>query len=88
IWGVEGTLALRNFKRNKRRYRSVVLSLTLSVVLLVSGSAFGTTLKRLAKEYTVEMDGDISFYTHEMGEEEMFSLYGRLKNAGRVYRST
>lgn len=88
IWGVEGTLALRNFKRNKRRCRSVVLSLTLSVVLLVSGSAFGTTLKRLAKEYTVEMDGDISFYTHEMGEEEMFSLYGRLKNAGRVYRST
>lgn len=88
IYGFEGTLALKNFKRNKKRYRSVVLSLTLSVVLFVSGSAFGTTLKQLAKELTVEMDGDISFYTQDMEEEAFFSLYDRLKTADGVYKST
>ncbi|MEG1505600.1 MAG: ABC transporter permease, partial [Lachnospiraceae bacterium] len=55
IYGLEGTLALKNFKRNKKRYRSVVLSLVLSIVLFVSGSTFGTTLKQFAQEYTVEM---------------------------------
>ena len=88
IYGLEGTLALKNFRRNKKRYRSVVLSLTLSVVLFVSGSAFGTTLKQVAKEYTVEMDGDVSFYTQDMEENELFQLYDKLKTADGVYKST
>lgn len=88
IYGLEGMLALKNFKRNKKRYRSVVLSLTLSVVLFVSGNAFGTTLKRLAKEYTVEMDGDISLYTQNIDENELFNLYDSLKTADGVYKST
>ncbi|MVB10274.1 subunit of efflux pump conferring antibiotic resistance [Caprobacter fermentans] len=88
IYGLEGTLALKNFRRNKKRYRSVVLSLTLSVVLFVSGSAFGTTLKQLAKEYTVEMDGDISFATQNMQEKELSQLYDKLKTADGVYKST
>jgi putative ABC transport system permease protein len=88
IYGLEGTLALKNFRRNKKRYRSVVLSLTLSVVLFVSGSAFGTTLKQLVKEYTVEMDGDIVFSTQDMEENELFQLYDKLKTADGVYKST
>lgn len=88
IYGLEGTLALKNFRRNKKRYRSIVLSLTLSVVLFVSGSAFGTTLKQLAKGYTVEMDGDILLYTQDMEENELFQLYGKLKTADGVYKST
>ena len=44
LLGLEGTLALKNFKRNRRRYRSIVLSLTLSVVLLVTASTFSSCL--------------------------------------------
>ncbi len=61
IYGLEGTLALKNFKRNKKRYRSIVLSLVLSVVLFVSGNAFGTTLKRLAERSIMDFDYDIVF---------------------------
>ena len=46
--GLEGSLALKNFKRNRRRYRSVILSLTLSVVLFVSASAFSSDLKSIS----------------------------------------
>lgn len=88
IYGLEGILARKNFKRNKKRYRSVVLSLTLSVVLFVSGSAFGNTLKQLAKNYTVEMDGDILFYTQDMKEDEFFKLYDKLKTAKGISKST
>jgi putative ABC transport system permease protein len=88
IYGLEGTLALKNFKRNKKRYRSIVLSLILSVVLFVSGNVFGTTLKRVANQYTVEIDGDVLFYSKDMGENELFHLYDRLKTADGVYKST
>lgn len=88
IYGLEGTLALKNFRRNKKRYRSIVLSLSLSVVLFVSGSAFGTTLKQLTKAYAVEADGDILFYTQDMEENKLFQLHDRLKTADGVYKST
>ncbi|GKX27779.1 ABC transporter permease [Vallitalea longa] len=88
IYGLEGTLALKNFKRNKKRYRSIVLSLTLSVVLFVSGNAFGTTLKRLSQQYIMDMEHDILFTTEDIDDSEMFPLYDKLKNIDGVYEST
>jgi len=84
IYGLEGTLALKNFKRNKKRYRSIVLSLTLSVVLFVSASAFGTTLKRLSERSIMDLDYDILFTTQDMDDSEMFPLYDKLKTADGV----
>ncbi|WP_195984002.1 ABC transporter permease [Clostridium sp. D33t1_170424_F3] len=88
VYGLEGTLALKNFKRNKKRYRSIVLSLTLSVVLFVSGSAFGTTLERLSERMMMDIDYDLLFYTEDMDIHEELPLYDRLKTAGGVYEST
>ncbi|SFD25261.1 FtsX-like permease family protein [Clostridium uliginosum] len=88
IYGLEGTLALKNFKRNKKRYRSIVLSLVLSIVLFVSGSAFGTTLKRLAERSIMDFDYDIVFTTQDMNDSEMFPLYNKLKTANGVYESS
>ena len=88
IYGLEGTLALKNFKRNKKRYRSIVLSLTLSVVLFISGNAFGTTLKWLSEQYVVDMDYDIFFTTQNMDDSEMLPFYGKLKTADGVYESS
>ncbi|OOM73680.1 ABC transporter permease YtrF precursor [Clostridium puniceum] len=88
LYGLEGTLALKNFKRNKKRYNSIVLSLVLSVVLFVSGSAFGATLKRLAERSIMDFDYDIVFTTQDMNDSEMFPLYDKLKTADGVYESS
>ncbi|MBW6411705.1 ABC transporter permease [Clostridium weizhouense] len=88
IYGLEGTLALKNFKRNKKRYHSIVLSLVLSVVLFVSGSAFETTLKRLAEQLIMNLDYDILFTTQDINDREIFPLYDKLKTADGVYESS
>lgn len=89
LYGLEGALALKNFKRNKKRYRGVILSLTFSVVLTVCGSAFNTTLKTLLKGYTAEgADGDLSFVTADMSDEEFDGLYEKLSRTEGVTRST
>lgn len=88
IYGLEGSLALKNFKRNKKRYRSIVLSLVLSVVLFISASAFVTYLKQ-ASERAVEFTTyDISFATQDMDDSEMLPLYDKLKTADGVYESS
>lgn len=88
IYGLEGILALKNFKRNKKRYRTIVLSLTLSMVLFVSASAFGTHLKQAAEKSVVDSDYDISFATQDMNESEIFQLYDKFKTVDGIYESS
>ena len=88
FYGLEGTLALKNFKRNKRRYHSIVLSLVLSVVLFVAGNAFRTTLERLSDRLILDIDYDILFSAQNMDDSEMFALYDKLKTADGVYASS
>lgn len=79
ILGVEGTLALKSFRRNRRQYRSIVLSLVLSVVLFVTGCTFGDTVHRLGSHYTAEAsDGDLTFQTEEMDEAAFTALYAQM----------
>ena len=40
LFGIEGELALKNMKRNKRKYRITVLSLFISIVLFISFSTY------------------------------------------------
>jgi putative ABC transport system permease protein len=71
LYGLEGTLALKNFKRNKKRYRSIVLSLTLSIVLFVSTSAFVTNLQQASEQAKAVTDYDIGFGTQDMDDSNM-----------------
>lgn len=88
IYGLEGTLALKNFKRNKKRYRSIVLSLVLSVVLFVSASSFVTNMKQMSERAVEFTTYDIGFAAQDMGDNEMLSLYDKLKTANGVYESS
>lgn len=88
IYGLEGTLAVKNFKRNKKRYRSIVFSLTLSVVLFVGANSFGTTLKGSANQAKVVTDYDISFNAEGITDREMLELYDQLKTVSSITRSS
>lgn len=88
IYGLEGTLALKNFKRNRKRYRSIVLSLVLSIVLFISTSAFVMELKKASEQTKVVTSYDIGFGTQDMDDGEMLQLYDKLKNTDGVYESS
>lgn len=88
IYGLEGTLALKNFKRNKKRYRSIVLSLVLSVVLFISTNAFVTDFKQVSERAVELTTYDIGVATQDMDDSEMLPLYDKLKTADGVYKSS
>lgn len=88
IYGLEGVLALKNFKRNKKRYRSIVMSLVLSVVLFISTSAFVMNLKQVSEQTKAVTNYDIGFGTQNMDDSEMLELYDKLKIVGGVYESS
>jgi putative ABC transport system permease protein len=91
LFGLEGALALKNFRRNRRRYRSTVVSLFVSVVLFISASAFGMYLSQ-GTELTVGEEGyDISYMTYQtnlrMQDAELLALYDRMKNVRGITQS-
>ncbi|MBU5226379.1 FtsX-like permease family protein [Clostridium senegalense] len=85
ICGLEGTLALKNFKRNKKRYRSIVLSLILSIVLFISTSVLVVDLKQMSNQTLEFTEHDIIFSTQNMKDSEMLQLYDKFKTANGVY---
>ena len=88
LFGVEGTLAVKTFQRNKRRYRSILLSLTLSVVLFVSSSAFGENLKQVAEEAKVVTDYDIGLSVQALDEQAFYALFDQLKTTEGVTKAS
>lgn len=88
VYGLEGTLALKNFKRNKKRYRSTVLSLVLSIVLFVAAGAFTTNLKQVMAGNLAFTTYEIGFGTKDMDDRELLSLYDKLKTAKGVTESS
>jgi len=62
LFGIEGDLALKNMKRNRKRYRSTVISLFISIVLFVSASAYSMYLKTGVESVYEDEKYDISYY--------------------------
>ena len=87
LFGLEGTLALKNFRRNKKRYRSTVISLFVSVVLFISAGAFGMYLQKGVEGSVGDYGYDLTFVSNYMEFEETINLYGKLKNVSDVYES-
>ncbi len=88
MYGLEGTLALKNFKRNRKRYRSIVLSLVLSILLFVSANALIESMQQSADGLKTVSDYDIGFGTQEMEDEELFRLYDKMKAISGISESS
>lgn len=54
--GFEGDLAIKNMKRNRKRYHSTVLSVTIGVILFVTSSYFVGLIDQLNQEERMDVD--------------------------------
>jgi putative ABC transport system permease protein len=44
LFGIEGFLAIKSFKRNRKRYRSTIFSLFISIVIFITAASYGLYL--------------------------------------------
>ena len=61
LFGFEGMLASKNYKRNRRKYRATVVSLFMSVVLFISASSFCAYLEAGIDTLTDQAGYDVSY---------------------------
>jgi len=68
LFGMEGNLAIKNLKRSRKRYRSTVVSLFMSIVLFVSASSFSMYLMDSVSNVYQDVDYDLYYSTNETGD--------------------
>lgn len=93
IFGLEGMLAKKHFRRNRRRYRATVVSLFMSVVLFISASSFCTYLTDAVRGNFEHYDYDIQYgiftdATDDQGNPlDARAVFDTFSQAGSVTRS-
>lgn len=70
IFGFEGMIASKNFKRNKRKYRATVISLFMSIVLFISATSLTAYLARGVGAMVEDRDYDLRYYLYNTSSEE------------------
>ena len=60
LFGFEATLSSKNFKRNKKKYRTTVFSLFVSVVLFISASSLSTYFTDIVEAQSQDMNYDVA----------------------------
>ncbi len=77
LFGFEGAMARKNFKRDRRRYRATVWSLFLSIVLYISASSFTSYLKSSASDLqAADTPSDVRVM---LNAETLEELYGHFE---------
>ena len=73
LFGVEGEIALKNIKRNKKKYRVTIVSLFISIVLFISFSSYMNYTINTASDVVGEIPYDylIYYYNNGTNEEEI-----------------
>lgn len=86
LFGLEGMLSAKNFKRNKRKYRATVVSLFMSVVLFITASSFATYLKKTTDAFTENENYEIA-YTYTDDEAKKAQIFESMSQVDGVKES-
>jgi len=79
LFGVEGELAIKNMKRNKKKYRITILSLFISIVLFLSFSAFLSYGTRGSSMFFNTVDYDVQVYIYGSLDDYKEDIFAKLK---------
>lgn len=69
LFGFEGMLASKNFKRSKKKHRATVFSMFISVVLFVTATSFSAYIRNSQEAFLVSDNYDVSFTISEGMQE-------------------
>ena len=90
LFGLAGVLANKHYKRNKKKYRTTVISLFMSIVLFVSASSFTDYLMEAANMGLATTDCDLTYsaYSDEMNGKTPDELLEIFKSEENITNAT
>ncbi len=84
LFGFEGMIAAKNYKRNRKKYRATVISLFLSIVLFISTSSWCSYLTKSVRTVISDSGYDIFYTFHPDGGPSIDTLLSEMKEVKNV----
>ena len=85
LFGLPGVIATKHFKRNRKKYRTTVVSLFMSIVLFVSATSIVSYVKEVTELGYGTAGYDIIYYgDSDIKDEEASELFDKLNSAEGV----
>lgn len=86
IFGLEGMLADKNYKRDRKKYRATVFSLTISIVLFTAATLFSNYMDRTGAFMLEAPEYELQYIAseEEMSKEEQEDLLQMMKEGKNV----
>ena len=86
LFGMSGVLAGRYYKRSRRKYRTTVISLAMSVILFVSASSFIRYFMQIDYHEVENYPFDIGYSVNQqsLGKISPVEMLGKIKNCDSV----
>ena len=80
LFGIEGVIARKNFRRSRKRYRTTIFSIFLSIVLFISMNAFAESVFGLSSLEYQESRINLTVYSSNQTEEEKEAYFNKIKD--------
>lgn len=80
IFGIEGLIARKNFRRSKKKYRTTIFSIFLSIVLFISMNAFAESVFGLSSLQYQETEINLTVYSPEKNKKDSKEYFNKIKN--------
>jgi len=78
LFGFEAELALKNLKRNRRRYRATVVSLSVSIILFLTVTAYANYMMVISNMYARDINYDMRVELWNVSSEVKRDFYSRV----------
>ena len=79
LFGIEGVIARKNFRRSRKRYRTTIFSIFLSIVLFISMNAFAESVFGVSSLEYQESRINLTVYSNQ-DEEDTEAYFDKIKN--------
>lgn len=86
VFGFEAELGLKNLKRNKKRYRTTVFSLIISLVLFLSMSAFTLYMEKTVSLTRDNLNFDIEVFSYDTPLKKIDPVLAQISKLDKVDR--
>lgn len=87
LFGIGGDIAYKNLKRSKKKYRTTVISIVVSVAVFISLSTFILYGFKITGQYYTDFKYNISLYINTEDKELINKLYEEFKKTENVETS-
>ncbi len=80
IFGMGGVIAYKNLKRSKKKYRTTVISLAVSICIFITMNAFLTNMFGMTERYYKDYEYNIRIMSRDTISEEEYREISKLEN--------